>query len=196
MPYLTVGELERELPFDERSFGLDGATWANLLTDVRARVEDQVEQWTDAPFEARTASETLHGSRADGDALPLPRRPVISVQSVVADGESLDLTTDVEVTETHIELRDAAPIDRWPRGRYNVAVEWTYGFQEVPGPVEDAIIRLVRNALDNIETDGLQSESEDQISYTYRTPASVKAEARAQVQQYAAPSYGSGVYMS
>lgn len=196
MPYPTVGEIERELPMSAGSFGLDEATWANLVSDVRGRAEDQVEQWSTAPFEATTTSQTLHGSTADGDHLPLPDRPVISVQSIVADGETLDLTTDVHVSETDVELLEAAPIDSWPHGRHNVDVEWTYGFEGVPGPVEDAIIRLVRNALDRIETDGLDAESEDQISYTYTVPASVKAEARAQVQQFSVPSYGSGIYMS
>jgi hypothetical protein len=97
---------------------------------------------------------------------------------------------DYVVEDTHLELvaEPASGIDAWPTERRSVTVEWTYGYESPPEPVREAIIRLTRNALDQIETDGINTES----SWQYRPPAKLKRECAQMVNTYDAPSYYGG----
>ena len=57
--------------------------------------------------------------------------------------------------------------------------------EDVPGPVKDGVIRLVRSRLDRIKTDGLETESlSDGSSYGYRPPEAVRADVRSAVAKY------------
>lgn len=208
MPILDPATVERQLPFGPHDLGVDDAdedadgntAWDMLLSDLLERESERIMSWVnerdnETRFEPTDETASLDGTGTD--ELPLPKRPVRDVASVVveADHGTHDLTVgeDVVAEETHLVLLPDASIDRFPERRRAVDVEWTYGLDSPPGPVEDALIRLVRNALDQIKTDGLNQESINGAgSWNYRTPAALKQEAASAVRQYKPPSYYSG----
>lgn len=201
-PYVTQAELERELPFSAADFGIDdtetdadgNTAWDNLLTDLLEREAQRVEGWIGATFELTSVSEDLDGSGSDEQ--PLPNRPVQSVSSLSVDTrtgtETLDPSTDIYVADTHLELLEDAPIDVFPDRTRNVSVTYEHGYDGAPAPVREGIIRLVRKALDMIETDGVTQESEGSFSYTYQPPSTVRAAVRSEVTEFDPPSYYGG----
>lgn len=200
MSYLPLAELKRELPFSSDAFDVDDETedgngmteWDRLLERLLDQEADRIDRYAETRFVETETSATLYGDEAaDGDDLPLPNRPVVSVTSIDADGTALDVATDVRVRETHVELLDDAPISNWPSGP--IAITWTYGYSSVPGPVQDGLVRLVRSRLDRIQSDGLKSESlPSGQSASYRPPEEVLTTVAWTVAEYRPDSYGSG----
>ncbi|WP_323192414.1 hypothetical protein [Halostella sp. PRR32] len=191
MTYVAPEDLEHELPFDEHDFPLqDSAQWDSAVERALAAASEQVEEWGDTRYETTDATTTLsrpaHAAEYD---LPLPKRPIQSVASVDAGGETLTEGDDYVVHETHLELLPDAAVSEWPTDRRSITVSWTWGYDGAPEPVREAVIRLARNALDQIETDGIGSDNE----FSYRPPSELKRECAAMVKQHDAPSYGSGV---
>lgn len=200
--YLGTDELEREIPFDAIDFDVDDETedadgnteWDNLLLGILDRESGRIEKWANTVYEVADASATLEREdHVPNRDLPLSNRPIQSVTSVTVGGDAIDIA-NIHAAETHLVLLDDASISSWPTTFRSVDVEWTYGFESVPGPVEDALIRLCRNALERIQTDGLNQE---QIvgggMWNYRVPSEVLGEANAVVSAHSAPSYDSGV---
>ncbi|MGJ4888949.1 head-tail connector protein [Bradyrhizobium sp. HKCCYLRH3099] len=78
------------------------------------------------------------------DVLQLSRWPVVSVSSVTENGTALVEGTDFRVDAAAGRLLrldaagNAARWNAWPK-----VVEYVTGFAEIPGEVEDAVIRLV-----------------------------------------------------
>ncbi|GGL55130.1 hypothetical protein [Halocalculus aciditolerans] len=197
-PYVSVEELEAELSWTAEDLGVpttdtdgDGTPqWTNLLERLLREECERVDDWLGTTFEITTTTATLDGT--DGDELPLPKRPVQSVASVTIHTEDGDTTVPVEdvvVEEAFIALLPSADVDAFPDGRRSVSVEWTYGYETVPGPVREGVIRLVRKRLAMIEEDGLKQESVGDGSWTYQVPADVRQEVRASVARYAPPRY-------
>lgn len=186
MPYVDPATLKGELPFDHRDFPVQSEEQFNGALD-RALSEASafVDSISDTAFEPTEAELTFSrpGYIPTHD-LPLPKRPIVSVDSVAVEGELVD-GSNYGVHETHLEHLTG----RWPTERRLITVAWTYGYAEVPAPVEGAVIRLARNALDQIETDGYTSDGD---GWQYRPPATLKAECAAMIDDYAAPSYFGG----
>lgn len=204
MTYVSGEDLKRELPFGAADFGIDDTTedadgntnWDNLLADLQGRETEWLEDQLGTTFQLTTATESLsRPAHADARHLPLPKRPIADVNSVTIDGDTLS-GGNYAVEDTHLVLLDGASRRKWPTDYGAVDVEWTYGYDGAPGPVRDAIVQLVRNALERIKTDGLETEATgDGASYSYRLPADVRAAAKATASEYEAPSYygGAGV---
>ena len=203
-PYVSQSELERELPFGAADLGVDDTTedsdgntdWDNLLTDLLEREAEWLEEQLGTTFERTTVTESVsRPDHVDGQDLPLPERPIADVNSVTIDGDTLS-GGNYAVEDTHLVLLDGASRRKWPTDYGAIDVEWTYGFDGAPGPVREAIVRLVRNALERIKTDGLETEATgDGASYSYRLPSDVRAAAKGTASEYEAPSYygGAGV---
>ena len=191
--YVATETVERELLFGREQFGLDAEAWDALLEDMIARAESAIERWAETVFETTDVEVTLNGDdrRAGGRDLPLPDRPARELLSVTVDDseKSFEPDEDVYLAETHLELTDKRR--KWPKGRRNITVEYTYG-TDPPAELDNWVIRLVRNALDRIQSDGVKNESEGSVSYTWRMPAEVKGSVRRAVRQYKAPSYNGG----
>lgn len=194
--YVTASDLQNELPFDDADLPMQDATqFDSALNRALESASDAVEQWGETVYQTTTATESLdrpaHVPESD---LPMPRRPVQSVQSVDVDGTALTEGDDYVVESTHLSLvaDPASGVDEWPTDQQSVTVEWTHGFSELPGPVEEAIIRLARSSLDQIETDGY---SADEDGWQIRPPAAIKSECAAMVDDYSAPSYYTGAMM-
>jgi hypothetical protein len=200
--YLNVATLEDEIAYrpealgvdDEVGDGEDVSDWEQLLQRFLDEESDRIEgpNYADTRFVPTTTTATLYGDTAAvGDDLLLRERPVRSVTSIDADGTALDVDTDVRVRETHVQLLEAAPLTSWPDGP--ITVEWEYGYEEPPGEVIDALVRLVRSRLDRIQTDGLESESlPSGQSASFRPPEEIRADVRRTVAQYEPDSYHSG----
>lgn len=199
--YVTTAQVQRELPFDANDFHLlDDAGFTVLLegdTNTEGLLEREsrrLEDWASTTWTTQQSTEALarpeHVSKLE---LPLPHRPIESVSSVTVNGDAL-AEADYHVLDTYLRVADdSTAIDAWPTAFQSVEVTWTHGFTEVPPEVVGGLIRLIRNALEQIETDGLSSESIGSASYSYRVPAAIKREVMAEVSPYAAPSYYGGV---
>lgn len=192
--YVTASELQAELPFNGADFPLqDDAQFTTALTHALETASDFVETWNETVYQLTTVTE--HVSRAahvPEPDLPLPRRPIHSVTHVDVEGTMLCEADDYRVHDTHLELVDdpVADINSWPTTTHSISVEWTYGYDGAPAPVREAIIRLARNSLDQIETDGYESDVD---GWSYRPPDAIKAECAAMIDDYDAPSYHGGI---
>lgn len=195
MSYVSNQELQKELPFDADDFRLESTEWDSLLTTVVSRESDRVLGWVstegnETAFEEKTAERALSGS---GDKeLPLPKRPIKSVTSLEVDGMTVD-PSDVHVEEAFIRLKSDAPVDEFPDSYRSVNVQWTYGYSSVPEPVKAGVIRLSRNGLDQIETDGVNQEAAGGDNMSYRVPEAIKREVYHQVVDYRPESYYKGL---
>ena len=191
--YLTVNDVQEELPFDASDFPVQSSTqYDSTLDRALDAASGMVEDWTDTVFVPTTRTSTL--SRPVGVAerdLPMEHRPVQSVASIMVGGLELE-SEDYRTGETYLYLLPSAPVSEWPTDNLAIDVTYTYGHDDVPATVERAIIRLVRNAMDQIETDGMESDRTASESYTYRPPADIKRECVAMVRPHAAPSYFGG----
>lgn len=203
-PYLSRDALAAELPYRAEDFGVDdtdadgdGSTdWTDLLDRLLKAESKRVESLAGTIFETREVTETLDGN---GDAeLPLAHRPVQSVSTLTVrdpDGESVDIgSAGVFVYETHLLLKAAAGVDEFHALPRNVEVTYSFGHasetvDDVPHPVQEAVLRLVRERLSMIEEDGLKRESVDGASYTYRPPEELKREVAASLREFNPPRY-------
>lgn len=192
--YVTIPEVEDELPFDRRAFGLTANQWSNVLERHLSAASDDVEKWTGTVFTAEQVERNLSRSEGvDPYDLPLPETPIESVKSITVNGTSLSKKDDVIVHDTHLELQPDAPVAEWPTESRSINVTWTYGYDEVPAAVERAIIRLVRTSIDQIKVDGLVNESlPGGSSYSYRPPSDTRAEVKSNLDGYTAPTYSGG----
>lgn len=201
MPYVDIETIERELPFEPFDLGVDDSetdadgntAWDNLLIDARDGAEDRVNTWTGTTFELLDETvQTERPAHVDDRDLPLENTPIDGVTSITVDGTDLP-TGDVIVHDTHLELAASADFDEWPTDRRSVEVSFTYGYQDPPQVVVDAVVRLARARLDRVQSDGLESESPgDGSSVNYRLPAELQRDVRATVREATAPTYGGG----
>lgn len=199
--YLTVDELRAEVAVRPEAYGLDdSATDDNGDTEFDRRLKEWLDdeseriesaKYAGTRFVQTSTTVTVYGDEAAvGDDLPLPERPIVDVTSIDADGTALEPGVDVEIRETHLVLLDDAPIFSWPDG--SIEVTYTYGFDSVPGPVRDGLVRLVRSRLERIMGDGVTSESVPSgQNTTYRPPEQIRADVRASVATYRPETYGS-----
>lgn len=196
--YLSVDDVRLELGFRPAAFeqlleGLD-ASFDDLVRKAIGDESDRLESETfaDTRFEITTATATVYSSdAAAGSDLLVPDRPLDSLVSIelVDEDEQLE-PTDVRVRETHLELKDSAPIDDWSG---EISLEYEYGHDGMPGELRDALIRLVRSKLQRIKADGVESDSlPSGQSVSYRPPEDVVTQAQKTARKYRPDSYGSG----
>lgn len=194
---LDAADVKRELAFDAVALELDESDFNQLLQESIESATERVGEWVDVSLEPESATEVISRPEGvDGHLLPLPHRPARSVESIEIDTDRIGgaevSADDVIVKETHLELPPEHDRHSWPTRRRSVAVEWTHGYEEVPGPLMKAIVRIVRNRLQQVESDGVDSDSVFGDSISYRPPQEVLAEARAEVQEFREPSFHGG----
>ncbi len=193
--YLTVGALREELPFDADDFALQGdVDFDGALERALAAASSMVEAWTDTMFEPTETSDVFaHPDTVPSYDLPLADTPIISIDELdIEDEDELTEGDDYHVHETHIELDPDGELSAWPTDRRSIEVTWTYGHASVPEQVERAIIRLARNALDQIETDGVVTDPD---GWTFRPPSDIEAGVAGMLEPYRAPTYNRGVML-
>ena len=200
---LAPSDVRDELAFGPEALGMADAEVDALLEQLIDRETDRVTDEIDVALGTETASTSLaRPTHVDEYDLPLPKRPIQSVESVSIDtervsGDDVDVETDVIVEETHLELAPGAGRRSWPTKRRSITVEWTHGYADgdIPGPICGAIVGLVRHALQEVESDGIESESIGDNSVSYELGDDVVARHLRRAKQFDAPSYygGSGV---
>lgn len=191
--YVTATELQAELPFDDKDYPLqDEAQFSNALNRALASASEFVESWNRTKYQSTSITESLSRPKhVPEEELPLSKRPVLDVTSVDVNGTALAESDDYLIHDTHLELVDdpVSDVYEWPTTSQSITISWSYGYDTVPEPVREAIIRLARNSLDQIETDGYESDVD---GWSYRPPDAIKSECAAMIGDYDAPSYYGG----
>ena len=195
---VTPEDIKAELAFDETALGVGSEVFDSLLTDLIDRETARVVDEIDVELEETTTTATIArpGTVEEYD-LPLPNRPVLSLESIeLSDrvrGPSVSVD-DVFVESTHLELKPEADRRWWPTDRRSITVEWTHGYpaSETPEPIRGAIIGLVRHALQEIESDGIESESIGSDSVSYELGEDVVNRHLWRAKEFDAPSYYGG----
>lgn len=200
---VTPDDVRDELAFDSDALGMDDEAFEALLERLIGRETPRVADAIDASLEATPATETVsRPEHVPEHDLPLKDRPVRSVESVEIDtdrvhGPDVDVDEDVIVNDTHIALAADADRTRWPTDRRSIVVEYEHGYSaaDVPEPIRGAIVGLVRQALQEVEADGIQQESIGGDSVSYELGEAVVARHLRRAKQFEAPSYygGAGV---
>jgi hypothetical protein len=197
---VTTAEVKDELAFGSDAVGLSDAAFDSLIDSLISRETARVEDEIDVSLGTETEIEDLerpdHVNEYD---LPLPSRPVQSVASVSIDtdrvgGEAVTADDYSIVDEAYLELLPAADRDGWPTERRAITVEWTHGYADgsEPDPINGAIIGLVRHALKEIESDGIESESIGGDSVTYEVSDAVIARHLGRAKRFEEPDYYGG----
>jgi hypothetical protein len=164
--YVTVDQASAAWP----PFGkLPQQEQADLIADASEAVRNYVRR----PLLERTYVETYDGTGLG--RIRLRKLPVTAIGGVVVNGEALDNATgdgwsfDRETGELRRgDGRDDVRFAPWfPKGRGNIEVTYSAGYQQVPGPVKRATIltmRWLREAV--LISLFAQSESIGNYSYT------------------------------
>lgn len=174
---------------------IDSKSRAERLSDgsdprTAFEVFENVENTVDGPRAAHTARLVDdHITKARGDryfeqkkrrlddedrrrrVLPIPGRPIQSVETVELTRRDIGLAVDEDVfviRDSALELADSAPIAEWPRKRRSVRIVYSFGREGVPGRVTSALVDLVHLRLINDEALVIDRESIDGNSVNYR----------------------------
>jgi len=199
MPVIEPTDVKDEFAFDAEALGLSETGFNALVKRLIGRETQRVEDAVDASLGVETVTETVsRPASVDKWDLPLSSRPVQSVASVTIDTDRVGgpgvAASDYEVHETHLELLPGADRTAWPTERRAVEVEYTHGYPEgeTPEPIHGALVGLVRHALQEVESDGVSSESIDGHSVTYEPDEMVVSRHLSRAKRFDEPDYYGG----
>ena len=196
---VTPADVREELAYSDDAL-------PDAITDVDTFLQGLIDRETqrvvddiDVSLGVQTTTEQTSRPASVGDVfLPLDNRPIQSVVDVTIDtdrvGGNAVTSDDYIVTETHLELEPDADRNRWPTKRRSISVEYEHGYpdDDVPAPIGGAIIGLVRQAITEIEGDGVNSESIDGQSVDYELGEDVVARHLYRAKQFDEPSFYGG----
>lgn len=192
--------VKQELAFDGASLGLSESLFDSLLHSLIRRETERVADAIDIALGVETTTETMaRPVSVNGWQLPIPERPIQSVNSVsintdLAPGNDVT-ASDYIVHDTHLEL-DPTQNNRtsWPTERRSITVEWSHGYPDgdEPAPINGAIIGLVRHALQEIESDGVTSESIDGQTADYELGETVVTRHLMRARRFDKPNFYDG----
>lgn len=197
---VTPDAVKDEIAVSADAVGLTASEFDALLSTLIDRETARIEDAIDVKLGTETATQTFRRPPSVAEhLLPLPKRPVQSVADVTIDTDRAggnDVTSsEYIVNETHLELKpDNGVRDSWPTLRRSITVEWTHGYPDgsEPKPINGAIIGLVRHAIQEFESDGVESESIDGQSVTYELGNAVVARHIHRAQQFDEPAFYGG----
>ena len=196
---VTPSDVRDELAVGPNALGLTDAEFDSLLQTLIDRETERVADAIDVALGTETTTESLsRPGHVDEYDLPLPDRPVQSVADVTIDtdraGGVAVASDDYEVNDAHLELLPSADRDAWPTERRSITVEWTHGYPDgsEPDVVAGAIIGLVRQAVQEIDADGVESESIDGQSVTYELADAVVGRHLGRAHRFDEPDYYGG----
>lgn len=153
------------------SEGVDADQATAMLAQASAAF--RAEAWCD--FEETETTLTL---RVIGQRVDLPKRPVISVDSVAnidTDGTVGSVMTDWSFDGIHtIRLGDqSVVINATTYAAETVSVTWTHGFATVPEDVRWSVAQMVARAISSPTATGVTQESIGAYSYSVNGAVSV-----------------------
>lgn len=138
MAFATVDELaswmQETIP--------DGDARATLLLDAATAA---IQAYTRQSITQATGAVTLNGNGAIVQLLP--ETPVTAVASVVLDGVTLTADDDYEWDAEGVLYRTNGGI--WTRGRRNLVVTYTHGWDPIPPAIKDACLQIAATAWHN-----------------------------------------------
>lgn len=129
----TASELASYLQQD-----LDTSTATLVLSIASAELEAAA----DTKFSSTSATYTVEGTGQQ--SIPLPRYPVIAVQSVTVDGVAV-----TDYTRIGSNLYRIAGYGGTSPYAATVVVTYTYGYTTVPDDVKGAVLEMAAQAYDN-----------------------------------------------
>ena len=196
---VTPADVREELAFSDDALpdAIDDvdAFLQRLIDRETLRVSDEI----DVSLGVETVTEqTSRPASVEGVFLPLSNRPVQSVVDVAIDTDRVSgpaVTADDYIAEsTHLELEPKADRRSWPTKRRSITVKYEHGYpdDDVPEPIDAAIIGLVRHAITEIEADGVESESVAGQSVDYELGEAVVARHLYRAKQFDEPSFYGG----
>lgn len=196
---VTPAEVQDELAVSSNALGLTDTEFNTLLGRLITRETERIETTLGVSLSETEVTVTTERPRHVSDRhLPLANTPIRAVSSISIDTSRAygdDITAaDVIVEDTHLGLYADAPRDSWPTATGSVTVTYTHGYPEadLPAVVDGAVIGLVRQAIQEIEADGIDSESVTGDSVSYQVPETVVNRHLARVEDRLAPAYGTG----
>ncbi len=171
---------DEELTVEELPFDLEPGTEGAIPGDPEisayiAAARRQAETYTSAGIVSQVWTVTLDKFPADGSAIPLPRGPVLSLDSITyldADGSPVTIADDPEADPPTTDLSDLAVLDQstlsatvslvsgasWPqtvtqKGAVAIAITVGYGTgaTDVPADIKAAILLRVADLYRNRE---------------------------------------------
>lgn len=196
---VTPADVEAELDLTAAAVGLSATEFDELLSELIDRETERVEDEIDVVL--GTVTETVPLSRPEHVPpydLPMPDRPVQSVTGVTIDTDRADepdvTADDYAVHDSHLELLPSADRDDWPTERRSIEVEYEHGYPDgdEPKPIRGAIIGLVRHAVQEIDSDGINSESIDGQSVDYEVAEAVLKRHLYRAKRFDEPDYYGG----
>lgn len=196
---VTPSDVRDELAVGPNALGLTDAEFDALLNTLIDRETERVADAIDVALGTETVTERLERpEHVDEFDLPLPDRPVQSVVSVDIDtdrvGGDAVAAGDYRVDEAYLELEPSADRDAWPTARRSITVEWTHGYPDgaEPDVVAGAIIGLVRQAVQEVEADGVSQESIADQSVSYEVADDVVGRHLGRAHRFDEPDYYGG----
>ena len=196
---VTPSDVRDELAVGPDALGLTDTEFDSLLQTLIDRETERVADAIDVALGTETTTESLsRPEHVDEYDLPLPDRPVQSVADVTIDtdraGGVAVTSDDYRADETHLELLPSADRDAWPTERRSITVEWTHGYPDgdYPDVVDGAIVGLVRQAVQEIDADGVSQESIADQTVSYEVPDTVVGRHIGRAHRFDEPDYYGG----
>jgi|AKVG01.1.fsa_nt_gi hypothetical protein len=195
---VSVDDVKSETSYTASGLGLDSVTFDNLIERLIKRETLRVQEEIDVSFGEKTETFLIERQESVGEYfLPLPERPVKSLDSISVDLERAKRNKDIEVSdvivkETHLELKPER--GDFPTTRRSIEVKYTFGYSssDVPEVVEGAVVGLVRQAIKEIESDGVLEESIEGQSVDYEMPEKVIERHLGRARQFDEPNFYGG----
>lgn len=167
MEYGSVESVKTRSGVDFEDLNVDDAVDLDeFIENLLALASGYIERYVQRTFDSTTTTEIKTGNNSM--TLMLDNFPVISVDSVIVDGETLD-GADYRIKpiagygDNNGGILERLDGDDFRKGNHNVTVTYTWGYQTPPAAVtdiaEEIASELLLTAVNNFKTGGLESMS-------------------------------------
>lgn len=162
MSYTTESIVVLDSHVKAQDLNLSSEDFTTLVNSLIEQAEDLINGYCRCSFGSTEETEKFNGK---GNHKLFVSHPIISVTSVKID--------DVDVTSDCIIREEVGIIEYWTsvftKGHWNIEVQYTYGYSEVPSPVANACLRMVSRALQHSkakkQSQGMETEKLGDYSY-------------------------------
>ena len=171
---------------------IEGTDKDNLLQQLISAASQFIKTETGYEWVETTYKELIDGERTE--TLILTQKPIISVESLVINGETISdnyyiynesgmlKRADIGLYDTgytHTQQRGTV----FPRGQQNIEVEYVAGYEDVPQDLQKAVWSLVNAVLEGKEYEGLERYSIGDETMKWRE-AGLPAEVQQTIARY------------
>ena len=172
---------------------IEGTDSDNLLQQLIGAASQFVKTETGYEWVETTYKELIDGERTE--TLILTQKPIISVVSLVINGETISSDNYYIYNESGMLKRADIGIYNvgythhsrkgllFPRGQQNIEVEYKAGYEDVPHDLQKAVWSMVNAVLEGKEYEGLESYSIGDESMKWRADG-LPVEVQQTIQKY------------